>query len=84
MPSVTKTQRKRGSRNHQSSGYERYFQTFVFQVMDSDYSELKEAQKSCLEDQQVQQIEELYQERTNLEKATSSLVNQVHRHAPDI
>ena len=52
--------------------------------MDSDYSELKEAQKSCLEDQQVQQIEELYQERTNLEKANSSLVNQVHRHAPDI
>ena len=28
--------------------------------------------------------EKLYQERTNLEKANSSLVNQVHRHAPDI
>ena len=52
--------------------------------MDSDYPELKEAQKSCLEDQQGQQIKKLYQERTNLEKANSSLVNQVQRHAPDI
>merc|ERR1712208_122957 len=39
--SVPQTQRKHGYCNHQSSGYKRYFQTFIFQVMESDSSERK-------------------------------------------